>query len=290
MIEKGPSAVNDRIPPRWLPYAAGVCTLGLVLLGVGGWFVERSFLEKLVTQLALPCGLIWIALLYLTLIAFRHDRWWGMGLLSLSVVYWVAGAGATSDRFLSSLEGRYHPLDTQEVEPFDVLIVLGGGTISNPEGNVWLGPNGERVMLAARLYQLGKVRRLVSTGRLFDWAARQGVDPAAAAARIWDELGIPAEAVTQIGGRNTSQEMVLIRDLLQSEEHRDQRVGLLTSAFHLPRAMRLAEANGLNVEPVAAGFRIRMLPPWPLAIIPSSEGFLNTELCMREYLAYVVGR
>ncbi len=282
--------MNDRVRPRWLPHGAAICSLGLVLLGICGWFVDRSFLEKLATQLALPCGLIWIALWGFTAVAFRHDRRWGIGLLSLTMVYWIAGAGTTSERVLSLLEGRYVPVDPQQVKPFDLLIVLGGGTISNPEGNVWLGSNGERVMLAARLYQLGKVQRLVSTGKLLGWAHSQGVDPAAAAAQIWGELGIPAEAVTQIGGRNTSEEMVLIRDLLESEADGNPRVGLLTSAFHLPRAMRLAKANGLNVEPVAAGFRIRMLPPWPLAMIPSAEGFLNTELCMRQYLAYWVGR
>lgn len=280
--------MNDRPRiPVWKHVIGLIVTVCLVIAACGV-FLERSFLEKLATQLLLPCGVIWLALLAMTYVGFLMDRRWGSVLLVLLLFYWVAGSAYTSDRILSLLETRYEKVEPQRVEPFDMLIVLGGGTLSNRDGAVWLSSRGDRVMLAARLYHAGKVKRLVSTGRHFTWYTKQELGPAAAAARCWTELGIPSEAILEIGGRNTSEEMRQIRELIADES--STRVGLLTSACHLPRATRLAQANGLNVVPVPADFRTGVLLPWPLSMVPTGEGFVSTELCVREYLAFLVGR
>jgi uncharacterized SAM-binding protein YcdF (DUF218 family) len=288
MIEKGPSLVNDRRLFRVPIQVVVLIAAGGLAAAWCGWCFDRSFVEKLATQLALPCGLIWLTLIGMTYRGFLSDRRWGTALLLLLLFYWVAGSGYTSQRILSLLEDRYACVDPPTAEAFDVLIVLGGGTVSNPAGDVWLSPRGDRLVLAARLYHQGKAKRLVSTGQAFDWMTDQALGPAASAARVWKELGIPAESIVQIGGRNTAEEMQQIRQMLAQQPR--ARLGLLTSAFHLPRALRLAQAQGLDVHPVPADFRTQLLVPWPLLIVTTSEGFMNTEMCVREYLAYLVRR
>ncbi len=88
------------------------------------------------------------------------------------------------------------------------------------------------------------------------------------ARQVLRELGVPAESIRKIGGRNTFEEMRHLRDLLGPEE----RVGLITSGWHMPRAMRLARAAGLHVEPLPAGFAAGPVDFNLLAPIPTARG------------------
>jgi len=160
--------------------------------------------------------------------------------------------------------------------------------MSDPQDHVWLGIVGDRVMLAARLYAQGKVKQLVTTGVVQRWGQRDSVDMSEATDRIWRELGIPSTAITQIGGVNTSQELKNIKQLLGDQP--PARVGLLTSAFHLPRAERLARQNGVAVIPIPAGFLSPVNEPLPLAVIPHYYGITMTDLAAKEFLAALFSR
>ena len=71
-----------------------------------------------------------------------------------------------------------------------------------------------------------------------------------------------------------------------------QRVGLITSAWHMPRALRLARANGLNPIPVPADF---VSPPQhdrpiqagevALSMFPDEGNMSKVGVLLREVLA-----
>ena len=116
----------------------------------------------------------------------------------------------------------------------------------------------------------------------------QTISLAESAEQIWTDLGIPKSDIMLIEGRNTSEEL---RNLSQwMEDQSPQRIGLLTSAYHLPRAMRLAKANGLDLIPLAADQQAGTIDAVPLCLIPSRRGFRMTELATKEYLAALVKR
>lgn len=272
-----------------LRYAAATAGLCVILLAVSGLMYDRNLVEKMLTRLALPLGVIWLGLLGNMLVAWSQPGALRRGFATgLFFVFWLLGSSWFADRLAASLEARYPPVDPQQVEPFDVLIVLGGATSSNARGDTWLSFAGDRVMLAARLYQQGRVKRLVTTGKMQIWTEGKGLDPSEATLRMWRDLGIPEEHVTQLGGINTSREMDAIRDFLG--ESPPPRVGLLTSAFHLPRAERLARRHGIQVIPVPAGFLSPMEEPLPLAILPSGGAVQVVDYAVREYLAAIVQR
>ena len=122
----------------------------------------------------------------------------------------------------------------------------------------------------------------------------EGLDPrggAKAAAQMWADLGIPDSAITLVGGRNTYEEAGELGRLLAA--HAGERVGLLTSAWHLKRAVRLATSQGLDVISVPADFRTTGYSTWkslPVDVVPSPDGFMMTTLAMKEFLAGVVRR
>jgi uncharacterized SAM-binding protein YcdF (DUF218 family) len=113
--------------------------------------------------------------------------------------------------------------------------------------------------------------------------------PSEEAIEIWTALGIPREAMASIRGANTFQEIRSLKQLMPELE--DQRVGLLTSAYHLPRAMRLARAQGLhNLIPVAADYQASNAAPRLLDMIPNAASLAQWSRCQHEFMAWLVGR
>lgn len=260
---------------------AGAVSISLLL--------GRFMMEKLLTSLVLPCGLLWLLIGCCCFMAVRR-RNRRLAFISILVfaTYTLAGNAMFADWLVARLEQPYYGTNPRASEPFDVLIVLGGGADHLQSGSVELGSAGDRLMLAARLFHLGKARHLVATGAAL---TPQGFDPlgsAKAAERIWRDLDIPSSSITLIGGRNTSEEMRELRRFLN--DRTAPRVGLLTSAWHLPRALRLARKAGLDVVPVPADFETQKCYVKALALVPSASGFKRTELAVKEFLAYLVNR
>ena len=106
------------------------------------------------------------------------------------------------------------------------------------------------------------------------------------------ELGFPRERIVEIDtARDTAEEIDAIRLLAG-----DERVALVTSAWHLPRAMKLAAAARLDAFPCPADYlggrdeRIERLA-W---VTWNADSLMNTTRAWREYVgqgwAALVGR
>lgn len=289
-MERDTNQANEQQQRPRLALHAGILLAAFCLIIGLSWAQHgRHFVEKIITQLILPCGAVWVMLLVVTYWALITQRkWFSLPLLAVFLFYWTTGCTYTGVNAIHSLERRYPAVSIDEVEPLDLVVVLGGGTRSNLDGQAWLSTSGDRVILAARLYQRGKTARLAATGRVYEWVEEQTISLAESAEQIWTDLGIPESDILLIDGRNTSEELHNLSELI--ENHSQQRVGLLTSAYHLPRAMRLAKANGLDLIPLAADQQAGTIDAVPLCLIPSRRGFRMTELAAKEYLAALVKR
>lgn len=243
--------------------------------------------EKILTRLVMPAGLLWLGLMVMILLAWRRKQ---KGLLVCIVVfaglYTAAGNGLLGSLVNAWLERDYAHVDPFQGGSLDAVFVLGGGTSTRPDGQPQFDEAGDRVLMGAELYHAGRTRLLVATGQQI--AAIQGApDPAEEAAEIWRRLGIPADHILKLPGRNTREEMAAIRKA--ADEHPDWRqLGLVTSAWHMRRAMRLAQKRGLRLEPLPADFR--GTPPGWLSIVPSGDGLASNEAAAKEILAVLLGK
>ena len=71
----------------------------------------------------------------------------------------------------------------------------------------------------------------------------------------------------------------------------DSRVGLITSAWHLPRAERLANANGFSPHPIASNFESTPdMRPTVGDLFPSAQAAEVIARVVKEWLAAAVGR
>ncbi|HJL18358.1 MAG TPA: YdcF family protein [Sandaracinaceae bacterium LLY-WYZ-13_1] len=212
-------------------------------------------LTKSLGALAMPMGVAWVALAGLALGAWWRER---PRLAALFGVGWllvgVAGNDAIAEGLVDAVEGEHAWSSPFDRGPFDAVVVLGGGTTTTPGGVPELGASGDRVVLGARLYHRGATPRLVTSGSPID--ALGGHDSVAATTRIWGELGVPREAVVQVhGARTTSEEAVHHARLIEARGW--TRVGLVTSARHMRRALANFEREGVEVVPLPADVRSR---------------------------------
>ena len=171
------------------------------------------------------------------------------------------------------------------------VIVLGGGTSSTYNNRVQLGMAGDRVATAARLYHSGQVKKIICTGSQSFRASPEDLHPREEAKLILTEFGIPASAVILLEGENTSQEMNSLKSWIPEHINSPQpRVGLITSAWHLNRALRLAKSQGLEFEPIPSNFISGPVNPSPHWVIPSGDNLATTGRIVKEYLAAIVSR
>ncbi len=132
---------------------------------------------------------------------------------------------------------------------YDAIVVLGGGIAPAvppyvPEPD--LTESADRIWQAARLYHRGMAPRIVVSGGAM--LARNGgpkMMSEAEAMRIFlTDLGVPAQAVvTEDVALNTIENIRHVRTLMK-----DGHVALVTSASHMPRALRLARLAGLDAS------------------------------------------
>jgi uncharacterized SAM-binding protein YcdF (DUF218 family) len=252
----------------------------------------RELLERLrksATRLILPAGLFWLALLgWSGWFAATGNRGAALTALGFALAYAVIGNTWLANRLLQSLECDYIEIDPMDLGPFDAVFVLGGTTSSAPNGQPQLTKSGDRVMLAARMFHRGRTDHLVCSGQRM--AGRSEVDraPADEVAAIWAELGIPQDRIFRLTGYHTSDEMRHIRQFVEARGWR--RLGLLTSAWHMRRAMSHAEHAGLNLVPIPANFEgvPRGWATW--SIVPDADAFGRLHFAIREVAALRIER
>ncbi|HLO68641.1 MAG TPA: YdcF family protein [Holophaga sp.] len=246
-------------------------------------------IQKLLGFLVMPAGLVWLALLGLALWLGRRRQWLPFAFaLAIWAAYGVAGNPYVGGALMASLERRVPPLP-DPAPPFDALFVLGGGTEVDPAGGPQLGGSGDRVAQAARLWHGGRVRTLVASGWFRDTVAgaRDGGQDTRA---LWRSLGVPDAAIVVVG-----EPCWITRDEIGAYARLKaargwKRTALMSSAWHLPRAMALAEKAGLDVTPVGADWRGRDRAFRLDGLVPQESGFMLTQRACWEWLGRAVGR
>lgn len=255
----------------------------------------RLYADRMLTSLAMPVGAIWFALLatvvVLAVAGRRRTACW-IGLITLALS--IAGHGTVSGRLTRSLERPSFGRDPFAQGTFDAVCLLGGGVGTDRNGRPRVNGAGDRVVVAAKLSRNGQTPLVVCTGGDLRGAPNLPTVAEESAAVLRD-LGVPQRDIVLGGGFNTKSELAAIAQL--KREHEWKRIGIVTSAWHLPRVDRLAKRIDLEFEPLPADFRSSAVPDLPLlerfrrfSLIPSSGALDETGAMFKEYLARLVGR
>jgi uncharacterized SAM-binding protein YcdF (DUF218 family) len=253
------------------------------------------FLSKFLPPLVYPLGLACILILVALLLARRVA--WQRAVLILALCFlWLGSNNWVAMSLARSLEWRYLP--PEEVPEVEVIVLLGGGTFPAewPRATVEVNGAGDRVLYTAFLYRQGKVKRVLVSGGLIDWVARPST-PAQDMAALLEMMGVPAQALwLQPDSRNTYEDALYSAQLLK--DHGILRVLLVTSAGHMPRAVKLFQAQGIEVVPLPTDYTVTQAE-WEqitepdlrvqiLNLLPNAENLAMTSRVLKEYIGILV--
>ena len=201
------------------------------------------------------------------------------------LVFYIMTTPLCNEYVLQSLENQYN----QPTHPSgDVIIMLGGGAyegVPDVDGRGQAGASSaNRLLATVRLYEKTGLPILLSGGKIFADTA----DEAVIEKRILMQLGVPADKVyLDSQSRNTAENADYSQAICNTQGW-DQPI-LVTSAFHMPRAVKLFARIGMNVTPYPSDYWVSR-PTYftPFKLLPQSMNRL--ELAAKEYLGMLAIR
>lgn len=204
----------------------------------------------------------------------------------------------TSNAIRASLEADFPPMtqaDMLQAPRAQAIVVLGGAV--KPAERLGDYPDisqaSDRVWHAARLYHAGKAPLVLLSG---------GSDPnkcvtseARAMQTLMLNLGVPERAmVLEEQSRNTRENANMSASLLEARGI--HHILLVTSSMHMPRALKLFKAQGLQVTPAPTDRETSPLGLWGSGgldftdFLPSTEALDGSSRAIKEIVGRWAGR
>jgi uncharacterized SAM-binding protein YcdF (DUF218 family) len=242
------------------------------------------YLSKLIGFVVAPSN----ALLLLLLLGVATLRWrLGRRLVALAAVLFVLfGLSPLANLVIQPLEQRFPRWDASHGAP-DGIIVL-GGAIDNAAfaatGEFALNESAERMTEAVGLARAYPAARLVFSGGE-GALVTSGATEADAARAFFVRMGVAPERIeVENRSRNTTENATFTKALVQPKP--GERWLVITSAWHMPRAMGCFRAAGFPVEAYPVDFRTPGQGPW-WPFFYASDGLRRLDLATKEWIGLV---
>jgi uncharacterized SAM-binding protein YcdF (DUF218 family) len=188
-----------------------------------------------------------------------------------------------SDAFFKLVEGDQSRKSIASIEQADAIVVLSGMLEINEVGDStyieWGDP--DRFFGGIALFKAVKAKKLVFTGGKMPWDNAKKTE-----GEVLKEYaisnGIPSEKIFVTKEvENTADESVAVKELISPSK----RIILVTSAYHMYRARRLFEKQGLIVIPYRVDFKSLTTDSLTfMDYLPNAESLAKTELGLRELM------
>ena len=249
------------------------------------------FFSKTLNYLLTPAGWLVVALLvaFFTKNPVRRRRLVGAGL----AIFWFFGNSALMNELALRWEYPPAPLPADSTTTVAVLLT-GGMTNPNkdvPDGRFLLGREADRAGQALYLYKTGAVRKILVSGGSGDLPfQRKAVsDEGQMTARFLTMAGVrPGDIVLEGKSRNTHENALFSARMLRDRFHTN-RCLLVTSGFHMRRAMACFAKENVQTTPFPGSFisSRRVFEPGEL-ILPHEQTFFDAYYLVKEMVGYVV--
>jgi uncharacterized SAM-binding protein YcdF (DUF218 family) len=253
------------------------------------------FLSKLLPLFIYPLGLACLLMIVALVMLWKRPRI-AAGAIALALVYLLGTSnGWVATQLVRSLE--WQNLPQGELPSTDAIVVLGGSTLSQMPPRPWVEvlDEGDRVLYAAKLYREGKAPKVILSGGRIDWRM-SGPSESNDMAILLETMGVPQSAILQDPtSLNTYENAVNVKQIMATQGIR--RVLLITSAFHMPRSLRIFQKLGIEAIAAPTDFSVTeasirelqsTVEGTVLNIIPDVEKLRRTTRVLKEYVGMVI--
>ena len=197
------------------------------------------------------------------------------------LIFLICSLPILSNNLIYYLEKDYQPIDVSKIEDANAVVVLSGmvSTIKKNDNFFYeFNDSIDRILKGVELIKENKASYLILTRGILPWS--HGKPEGEVLKDFALKLGIEKEKIILTNNvQNTDQEAKAIKKLFTSD---DQKIILVTSAFHMPRAKKVFEAAKIKTIPFPVDFRSSSENFTLLDLIPSASAFSNTSHFIRE--------
>lgn len=249
------------------------------------------FISKVFSYLLSPAGWLVAALVaaYFTKKPLLRRRLIGVAL----VIFFLFGNTFLVNEL--ALAWEYPPAEVPADSARRVAVVLTGGMMDGqtvvPDRRFLLDREADRAGQALYLYKIGVVQKILISGGNGDlpFQAERVADEGQMTARFLETAGVrPTDILFEDKSRNTRENALFSARILRGRL-RTNRCVLITSAFHMRRAVGCFEKAGVVVTPFASSFlshRRTFVPgDW---LLPNAQAFFDSYYVVKEMTGYVV--
>ena len=237
------------------------------------------YINKILPIVVSPLGLIIILLLFGVL---RKKMLPTLVALMLLI---ILSLPLVSGQLTNMLEQNYTPMHPNIIDAADTVVVLSGmiKTIKH-ENEIYyeFSDAVDRVFAGINLLKEGKAKKIILTRAKLPWS--KGIPEGEFLAEFVQSQGIDLNRIllTEIV-QNTNDEAKAISKMLP----KNSKIILVTSAFHMPRAVTVFKNQNLKVIPYAVDFRSgKKTKLHLLDFLPQASAFKDTNFYFRE----IIGR
>jgi len=232
------------------------------------------FLKKFFTSLILPPGILIVIFLFIFVVEKKRKFVRIIAIFSALFIYFIS-IGPVKDLILYPLESNY---TAPEKLNADAIVILGGGSYSS---GFLTEDTMNRVMGGYMVYKKTKLPVIVSGG-----AIEENFSDSKAMAEILKEFGVEEnKLIEENKSRDTSQNALYVAQICKQRDFK--KIILITSAYHMKRALKNFEKTGLQVLPYPADFK-RYGHYNIYSFLPNSGNFSVSSKAIKEYIALLV--
>ena len=234
----------------------------------------------LTSPLSVALTLVVAGLVFLALGRRRGGMWL---VLAGTLWLWIFSTGFAYAVLGGRLERMYPPQRVEDLPEADAVVVLGGGVGADTNSLVYaeLFMGADRVLHAARIVKAGKAPVVIASGE----GEREASLP------LLKEFGVPEEAILiENESRNTEENARYVAKMLADRPGR-RRVLLVTSSWHMRRALLMFRRHAGDVEVVPApidyeGIMAAEESTLPKSLLPSADMLMKNSFMLKEYVGY----
>ncbi|MDA8405993.1 MAG: YdcF family protein [Deltaproteobacteria bacterium] len=232
--------------------------------------------KKVVSVMIYPVGLT-LALGFMALVMFIKKRnRSGVVLLSLAgitlLAFSLVWTGLALLRPLENEAGPYADPAKLRAAGVEYIVVLGGTSFTKEmsASDIW-DRSVLRLLEGIRLWKEIPEAKLVLSGGAPSSSEMMAVLPI--------RLGVPRESlILETRALDTDDEANLFKPIVGAAPF-----ALVTSASHIPRAIRLFSGKGMNPLPCPCDFRAKRRQPLFVLLSPNADGLYNSGIALHEY-------
>lgn len=243
--------------------------------------------SKLLTFLLMPLGIIMVLILSITLCKNRTKAK-RLGYFTLLLTY-LFSVPILENKLVESWETPQKSIN--ELSNYDVGILLTGALINSGtqySENINLGSSGDRLWQTLHLYKKGKIKHIIISGGNISLVENTQRTEIEFAYQFLIQNGVPSEFILlDTRARNTNENAIYSTKILK-EKFKKPSCLLITSAFHMKRAMACFKKRGNIVSSFPSNVLSSIRDNQIIDFLPSVHSLVQTSLIFKEIIGFTV--